>query len=64
MTNYVNEFVKTVKMTFDTVDEDRAAQLWIELADEMIAADLITDEDQMEIDADELMEAINEMETV
>ena len=64
MTNYVTDFITSAKQTYNRVCEDRAAQLWIELADEMIAADLITDEDQMEIDADELMEAINEMETV
>ena len=59
MINYVNEFVKSVKMNYDNVNEDQAIDFWIELVDEMIENEIINDEDEMEFDADELMLKIN-----
>ena len=52
---HIDDFIESVRLTYTTVDEDLAAQLWCELADELVAEELIADEDEMPFSADHLV---------
>lgn len=52
MEQLINEFTQSVKTNYTEIDEDLSIQLWIELADELIANNLINDEDEMPFTSD------------